>query len=805
MRKYQNNRVKKYQTGDAPAFGIDSELLKAGIAGTESSGGVNMMNPGSTATGLYGQLFSEIRGSYPRTRKEFSTNIAAQDSIFDKRLYEGLNNERSLMDNVQHMYETYPEQIAEKGYNAEQVAGIINMLGRQGTREYLGYVVRDGKDLGEVFPNLYGDNVKVKNKTPDQYAETMQDWMDRYAEDNCPGGVCEQVTERKTGGNAFERFSNALKSRKKDAPKQSNIFRSYTIEKPKEESPSGKRLDRKSWASLSAKMSYKTGGVTKYQQGGPRKLVEVNGELVSVGLNATDEEIQTAYEEQYAPKPEPAPQPKQEQPRPQPRSQPQPQPQPRTRPTPEPPAKQPEPAPAPARDTIPVENSEEGPTINVPFLDNPDFGVPTTPPEEVAEELAWYEGVSNYLGDVLDAAGNKISDNIAFLQDGIMRNKDLSEEFDFLPEGSNLGVLRGLTDFIGFTIAEDEVGEFNLENEDVFRDPDGPAVPPEAYPIVYGTTADGKKYLTNFQQRYLDNDRDYPGGESRNFWAYRNQYLNEDGFQFTPFTHKQGLERSNQDGIEGIQGVGHFLIDADPTKPKTEQEAVKYLSRLDQGAYVPVFKTEENGRITLKYVNSRDQYEEMNANGEWSPLANLRQFKASDVAWDVNDTPFGNQHNRSWDRGITNYKLKDGTDTYIPWKRHKGPDGKLGRFNGATVTYLFTDPQSGKLVVRDFTGKAQEIRDEVGKIQKRFGISDEDITIGFYDAGSYSAKPVANSEGFVSLDQYRTFNTQETSGAGLGVPADYRPSPDLIFDSNAWKTGGAASISKYFNRKLKRK
>ena len=305
----KNGGVRKYQTGDALAFGIDSELLKAGIAGTESSGGVNMMNPGSTATGLYGQLFSEIRGSYPRTRKEFSTNIAAQDSIFDKRLYEGLNNERSLMDNVQHMYETYPEQIAEKGYNAEQVAGIINMLGRQGTREYLGYVVRDGKDLGEVFPNLYGDNVKVKNKTPDQYAETMQDWMDRYAEDNCPGGVCEQVTERKTGGNAFERFSNALKSRKKDAPKQSNIFRSYTIEKPKEESSSGKRLDRKSWASLSAKMSYKTGGVTKYQQGGPRKLVEVNGELVSVGLNATKKEMQKAYEQQYVSKPESAPQP----------------------------------------------------------------------------------------------------------------------------------------------------------------------------------------------------------------------------------------------------------------------------------------------------------------------------------------------------------------------------------------------------------------------------------------------------------------------------------------------------------------
>lgn len=680
------------------------------------------------------------------------------------------------------------------------------------------------EDLWYRGVNRREDEQKARAEFRESYKayQNEEDMLPYFLMGPKPNYFEQKAQEKKTGGqarkgNAFERFSNALKSRKKDAPKQSNIFRSYTIEKPKEESPSGNRLDKKSWASLAAKMSYKTGGVTEYQQGGPRKLVEVNGELVSVGLNATDEEVQAAYEEQYAPKPAPAPQPKpKEEPKPQPRPQPRPQPQ----PAPEPPARQPEPAPTPARDTIPVESSEEGPTISLPVIENPDFGVPTTPPEEapetletprVPEEPAWYEGIPNYfemakyLGDAATSVGNKISDNLAFLQDGIMRDKDLSEEFEFLPEGSNLGVLRGLTDFIGFTIPDDEVGEFSLENEDVFRGPDGPEVPPEAYPFVYGTTADGEKYLTNFQNVYLDNDRDYPGGETRNFWSYRNQYLNEDGFQFVPFTHKQGLEAAGQTGIEGVQGIGHFLIDADPTKPRTEAQAASYLSRLDEGAYVPIFKTEENGRITLKYVNSRDQYEEMNANGEWSPLANLRQFKASDVDWDVNDTPWGNQHKRQWDRGITNYKLKDGTDTYIPWKRHEGPSGKLGRFNGATVTYLFTDPESGKLVVRDFTGKAQEIRDEVGKIQERFGISQDDITIGFYDAGSYSAKPVANSEGFVPLDNYRTFNTQGTSGAGLAIPADYRPSPDLIFDANAWKTGGARPMSKYFKKKLKRK
>ena len=193
----QAGGVRKLQAGTPPSFGIDSELLKAGVAGTESSNGVNMMNPGSTATGLYGQLFSEVKDSYPGTRKEFSTNIAAQDSIFDKRLYEGLNNEKSMMNNLEHMYKNYPDQIAEKGYSTEQLAGIINMLGRQGTREYLGYVVRDKKDLAAVFPDRYGPSVpkEKKNKTPDEYAKTMQSWIDKYAKDNCPGGECEETTQ----------------------------------------------------------------------------------------------------------------------------------------------------------------------------------------------------------------------------------------------------------------------------------------------------------------------------------------------------------------------------------------------------------------------------------------------------------------------------------------------------------------------------------------------------------------------------------------------------------------------------------
>ncbi|BCV02256.1 MAG: hypothetical protein CM15mV51_0740 [uncultured marine virus] len=52
-----------------------------------------MMNPQSTATGLYGQRFSEIE-SLPElkgiSREKFSKDIELQNKIFDKRFYEGI-------------------------------------------------------------------------------------------------------------------------------------------------------------------------------------------------------------------------------------------------------------------------------------------------------------------------------------------------------------------------------------------------------------------------------------------------------------------------------------------------------------------------------------------------------------------------------------------------------------------------------------------------------------------------------------------------------------------------------------------
>ena len=74
---------------------IDFEGLKKGIAQAESLGGVLMINPESTATGLYGQRFSEIEDSYKGTREDFAKDTTYQEELFKKRFYEGLKDTKN--------------------------------------------------------------------------------------------------------------------------------------------------------------------------------------------------------------------------------------------------------------------------------------------------------------------------------------------------------------------------------------------------------------------------------------------------------------------------------------------------------------------------------------------------------------------------------------------------------------------------------------------------------------------------------------------------------------------------------------
>ena len=154
---------------------IDQEKLKRAIAQAESLNGKLMKNPDSTASGLYGQRFSELKKGklYDGTRDEFIADIDAQNRIFGIRLNEGLKSNKTtpLLKDAFDLMNEYKPQIKDFDFSYEDIIALSNFLGRQGTREYFGNVIRDGRTLSDVYPKLYGESIKQANKTPTEYLD----------------------------------------------------------------------------------------------------------------------------------------------------------------------------------------------------------------------------------------------------------------------------------------------------------------------------------------------------------------------------------------------------------------------------------------------------------------------------------------------------------------------------------------------------------------------------------------------------------------------------------------------------------
>jgi hypothetical protein len=162
---------------------ISLNTLKAGLMSMESSNGINMKNSDSSSTGLYGQLFEQIEDSnvYTGTRDQFEKDIFSQNEIFDKK-FEGslFQNEKGIKESANDLYYEYRDQLENMPYSKTELAALVNFLGRQGTREFLGYVLRDGESLEKVFPNLYGEDAEQKNKTPFEYVDEFREAVDEY-------------------------------------------------------------------------------------------------------------------------------------------------------------------------------------------------------------------------------------------------------------------------------------------------------------------------------------------------------------------------------------------------------------------------------------------------------------------------------------------------------------------------------------------------------------------------------------------------------------------------------------------------
>ena len=161
--------------------------VKKGLKYVESSNGLQMTNPKSSATGFYGQLYGAEELQYMPylqgiDRQSFASDTTLQNRLFEDRYYGNIPKVPGLKGNAEDLRIEYQPQLAKKGipfnYTDDEISALSNLLGRQGTREYLGYVLRDGRSLADVFPKIYGPDPEAPNKTPEKYLESYRKGRD---------------------------------------------------------------------------------------------------------------------------------------------------------------------------------------------------------------------------------------------------------------------------------------------------------------------------------------------------------------------------------------------------------------------------------------------------------------------------------------------------------------------------------------------------------------------------------------------------------------------------------------------------
>lgn len=171
---------------------IDMDAMRRGISAIESASGVLMLNPYSTATGLYGQLFSEIEG-LPElkdiSREQFSKDKDLQEKIFMMRFLGEIPGVPGLEKNAYDLTKEYATQLGDKfNFTLDEVAALSNFLGRGGAREYFKSLIdgttytppagnksveeylkkyREGRDK---VPNLlYGGRIRPIKRRPTNF------------------------------------------------------------------------------------------------------------------------------------------------------------------------------------------------------------------------------------------------------------------------------------------------------------------------------------------------------------------------------------------------------------------------------------------------------------------------------------------------------------------------------------------------------------------------------------------------------------------------------------------------------------
>ena len=186
-----------------------------GVARVESAGGQLMMNPSSTATGLYGQLYSEVE-DLPMlegvSREEFAADTALQRKVMGERFEGNIPGIPGLMRNARELTAEYKPQLGEKfTFRPDEVAALTNYLGRQRTREYFASI-RDDKPF----------EVPGKNKTPEDY---LEEYNRGFEEEYRFGGKIKKKKQYQQGGLLAQKDPTLVPDPPEDPPSDDVLAR----------------------------------------------------------------------------------------------------------------------------------------------------------------------------------------------------------------------------------------------------------------------------------------------------------------------------------------------------------------------------------------------------------------------------------------------------------------------------------------------------------------------------------------------------------------------------------------------------
>jgi hypothetical protein len=329
-----------------------------------------------------------------------------------------------------------------------------------------------------------------------------------------------------------------------------------------------------------------------------------------------------------------------------------------------------------------------------------------------------------------------------------------------IPDAYKQTIYRGLIKYGVYDISA--VKEQTINSEDIS----------EAKAVV--ETNDTLEYVrqnTYFQN--LGKARDNLGSGGDSILMYRSQWFNDVGFEYLTGASNSTRDRIGQATYANTVGVAHFYIMDNTggdlsrytTDAKFSEAKRNFKSRIGTydvkpTDYVPVFKfmpRNEAGEnvVKMRFKLASEITDEDNA------ITKLIQWKFGDI-------DFNSQADLYKASNCLTTKSGDKAYSFTFSKKAKGKD-LYSRFSGSTVIFIFND-QKGNTIVREFTGSINSIKKEGESIMQQFQVKPEDLTIGAFDAGSFSAKP-ASKNGVLKSDQWDGFNkVQPNAGSALIIP-----------------------------------